>query len=159
MNERVNENIYLGHNNFHTEACVFTSPGWTRCAHKCLRVHIARLNQVCTQRLACSHRQDEPCVHTNVCMFTSPGWTRCAHKCLRVNIARMNQVCTQMFACSHRQDEPWEHDACESPINCLCHLHLDKTWDVKWALKDNYWLNLQQVTAAITYTNHKVYEA
>ena len=174
MNERVSENIYMGHNNFHTNDCVFTSPGWTRCAHKILRVHIARLNQVCTQTLACSHRQDEPGVHTNacvftppgmnrvctqklacshrqdepgvhtkVCVFTSPGWTRCAHKSLRVHPA---------------QDEPGEHDACESQTHWLGHLCLDRTWDVIWVLKDNYWLNLQQVTPVMTYTNHNVYE-
>ena len=86
MNERVNENIYKGHNNFHTNVCVFTSPGWTSCAHRSLRVHIARMNQVCTQNLACSHRQYEPGVHTKACVFTSPGWTRCSHKSLRVHI-------------------------------------------------------------------------
>ena len=158
MNERVSENIYMGHNNFHTNACVFRSSGWTRYAHKIMRVHIARMNQVRTQKIACSHRQNEPGVHTKSCVFTSPGWTRCAHKSLRVHIARLNQVCTQKLACSPRQDEPGEHDACESQTHWLGHLCLDRTWDVIWALKDNYWLNLQQVTPVITYTNHKVYE-
>ena len=57
----------------HTKACVFTEPGWTRCAHKSLRVHSARMNQVCTHKLACSYRHDEPGVHTNVCVFRSSG--------------------------------------------------------------------------------------
>ena len=164
MNERVNGNIYLGHNNFHTNACMFKSSGWTRCEHKSLHVHSARMNQVCTQKLACSYRHDEPGVHMNqVCTWR----LACSHrhykpgldtKALRVHIARMNQVCTQKLVCSHREDEPWVHNACESPIKCLCHLHLDRTWDVNWVLKDNYWLNLQQVTPVITYTNHKIYE-
>ena len=74
----------------HTKACMFTAPGWTRCAHISLRVHIATMNQVCTQMFACSdsqdelgvhtkaacwHRQDEPGVYTKTCVFTSPGWT------------------------------------------------------------------------------------
>ena len=150
------------------KACVFTSPewtrcgekslGWTRCAHKTMRVHIARMNQVCTQKLACSHREDEPGVHTKACVFTAPGWTGCGLKSLRVHSARMNQVCTQKLACLQRQDEPCEHDAYESQTHWFCHLCLHRTSDVIWALKDNYWLNLQQVTPVNTYTNHKVYE-